>query len=659
MINLKRLLAPLDYRTAEGAVVGHACALAEKYGAELHLLHVVDDRVFGRFRTGRRHGTLPLAQENLETLPDWIAESKVKIRREVRQGSPSQVIVEYARDHDIQLILLARPVGGSVNDRAFRRIVNQLLDASVCPVLILGGEGDEINQALIHQSVLCLHDRFGAEAAGPREETRRQMRDWLVQELRTTDEQANQLLGQMESSGILAWQSEASEDGQDESPSPGKWNVGPIPAASAEDPISFQPVSKESFDEMSPALSLLRRGFVARATDVHIDPDAEGNYAVRFRVDGRIEPFCTMQRDVAGSLIKQLKLLADISLADPFQPSESRLQLPPSMARFEVRITTAPVFRGQAIALRIIDRDKLHRPLNELGLSPGSFTAVYRMLHRGSGLVLIAGPTGAGKTTTAYSMLKVLVGQQQTIMSIEDPVELIVPFIRQLNVDERHGVTMKVGLSTLLRMDPDVVFVGEVRNMEAAETAVQAACCGKRVFSTMHMRDVSATVSAMRELNIDSRSLADNLTGIMTQRLVRRLCPHCRESVPLTDQEAELFVSEKIDAPAQVRRPRGCAECRHTGYRDRLGIFEAVAIEGDIAQGIREGRSEHEVRQIIRAAGTPSLLADGLLKVHDGITTVEEVQEMTWVPDASAISPPDELWTEVYERGVPYKRDGP
>jgi type II secretory ATPase GspE/PulE/Tfp pilus assembly ATPase PilB-like protein len=326
------------------------------------------------------------------------------------------------------------------------------------------------------------------------------------------------------------------------------------------------------------------------------------------------------------------------------------------MARFEVRITTAPVPRGQAIALRVIDRDKLHRPLNELGLSPGSFSAAYRMLHRGSGLVLITGPTGAGKTTTAYSMLKVLVSEQQTIMSIEDPVELLVPFIRQLNVDERHGLTMKVGLSTLLRMDPDVVFVGEVRDIEAAETAVQAACCGKRVFSTMHMRDVAATVSAMRELNVDSRSLADNLAGIITQRLVRRLCPRCGESVPLTDHEGEVFAAEGIDPPELVRRPRGCSECRHTGYSHRVGIFEAVAVEGDIALGIREERSENDIRQIIRAAGTPSLLADGLRKVRDGITSVDEVQAMTWVPDTTDIRPPEKLWSNEYERGVPFKR---
>jgi type II secretory ATPase GspE/PulE/Tfp pilus assembly ATPase PilB-like protein len=509
--------------------------------------------------------------------------------------------------------------------------------------------------ATLRQGGLCLRERFGDEVTGEREETRRLMLDWLVQDLRITDHHADQLLLQLESSGTVSWREDSPQDGLDEATSTGRWTMASAAAGGAEDSIRFLPDPDVTPDEMSPALSLLRRGVAARATDVHIDPDGAGNYVVRFRIDGRIEPFCTMQHDVAGTLIKQLKLLADISLADPFQPSESRLKLPPAMARFEVRITTVPVPEGQAIALRVIDRDKLHRPLNELGLSPASFAAAYRMLHRGSGLVLITGPTGSGKTTTAYSMLKILVSEQQTIMSIEDPVELLVPFIRQLNVDERHGLTMKVGLSTLLRMDPDVVFVGEVRNMEAAETAVQAACCGKRVFSTMHMRDVSATVSAMRELNIDSRSLADNLAGILTQRLVRRLCRNCNERISLTEHERDLFASEGIEAPADVRRPRGCSECRNTGYSDRVGIFEAVAIDGDIAEGIREGRSEKDVRQIIRAAGTPSLRADGLRKVGEGITSVEEVQAMTWVPDASDSPPPDELRTSGYERGVPYK----
>ena len=214
---------------------------------------------------------------------------------------------------------------------------------------------------------------------------------------------------------------------------------------------SMQPPAGED-EGLSAAMGLIRRAIGSRATDVHIDPVEDDACLVRFRVDGRVHDYCTMQAAVASAVTKQLKVMANVSLADPFQPNESRLKLPASVSRYEVRITTAPVVNGEAIALRLIDRDKLHRPLNELGLSATSYAAVYDMLHQRSGLVLIAGPTGAGKTTTAYSMLNVLFSEQQNIVSIEDPVELVVPFMRQLSVDKRHGLTMDAAFSAILRI---------------------------------------------------------------------------------------------------------------------------------------------------------------------------------------------------------------
>jgi type II secretory ATPase GspE/PulE/Tfp pilus assembly ATPase PilB-like protein len=320
-----------------------------------------------------------------------------------------------------------------------------------------------------------------------------------------------------------------------------------------------------------------------------------------------------------------------------------------------VRITTAPVANGEAIALRIIHCEKLYRPFNELGLSASSFTSVYRMLHQRSGLVLITGPTGAGKTTTAYSILNVLFTEQQNIISIEDPVELLVPFMRQLNVDQRHGFTMRAGLSTILRMDPDVVFVGEIRNAEAAHVAMQAASSGKRAFSTMHMRDVSATLSAMREFEIDRKTLADNISGVITQRLVRRLCTVCCERSCVTKYERELFHSQNQEAPVEIARSRGCGDCRGTGYNGRIGVFEAVVIEGDLAAAIRSEKSETELRELVRATGA-SLAADGLLKVRDGITTVEEIQDMSWLGESLPIPQPKVSTDDLYDRGAPYKR---
>jgi general secretion pathway protein E len=367
--------------------------------------------------------------------------------------------------------------------------------------------------------------------------------------------------------------------------------------------------------------------------------------------------FCRMQRQIAGATMKQIKLMANISLADPFHPSESRLQMPASIPGYEVRVTTAPVANGEAIALRLINSDKLNLPLHELGLSPQSFATVHRMLHQRSGLMLIAGPTGAGKTTTAYSIIHVLFNEHQKIISIEDPVELVVPYIRQINVDERHEFSMRSALSTILRMDPDAVFVGEIRDREAAHVAIQAASCGKRAFSTMHMRDISATVSAMREFDIDPKTLADNLSGVIAQRLVRRICPKCCQRSPLTRHEIEMFTAQHIEPPAELARPRGCAECRGTGYHGRIGIFEAVVVEGDIAQAIREQVHETELRRLVRASGV-GLVADGLVKARDGITTIEELQETSWLVDSlnePAAAPPP---AETYQRAMPGSRAG-
>jgi type IV pilus assembly protein PilB len=250
------------------------------------------------------------------------------------------------------------------------------------------------------------------------------------------------------------------------------------------------------------------------------------------------------------------------------------------------------------------------------------------MLRSGAGLILVTGPTGSGKTTTIYSQLHLLAGDGREITSIEDPVEFPMPFIRQVAVDPRHGTTMTAGLRTVLRMDPDVVFVSEIRDVEAAEIAMRGASSGRLVFSTLHTRDVASTITALHDLHIDNRSLAANLTGIISQRLVRRLCPECAAKSPTTEAEAQAFASEGLAPPAELGRAVGCPHCRNTGYRDRIGVFEAVAVAGPNADPILSGASEGEFRNALRSSGSPSLLGDGLQKVGEGITTLEEVQGM-------------------------------
>jgi type IV pilus assembly protein PilB len=375
---------------------------------------------------------------------------------------------------------------------------------------------------------------------------------------------------------------------------------------------------------------LLRRAIEARATDVHLDPLGDG-LEMRLRIDGRLEHYCRLRPEVAHLLATQLKLMANFDIANPFHPQEGRISLPAPLDEFDVRITRIPVMGGESIALRLLNGRHLLRPLNSLGLSAESLNRLHEMLQLGEGVVLVTGPAGSGKTTTAYSMAHGIDDGHRNIVTIEDPPEYRVASFRQMCVDTRHEVTMTSGLRNLLRMDPDVVLVGEIRDAETAEIAMRAASSGKYVFTTLHTRDVASTITALRDLHIDNRSLAGNLTGIISQRLVRRVCPDCREQVPLDPLLAPLFRDEGLEPPATVPSPRGCATCRGLGYYDRVGIFEVALPNPAIREAVERGDPEEELRQMIRSNGTRSLLADGLAKVGEGITTIDEVRAMTWV----------------------------
>ncbi len=378
----------------------------------------------------------------------------------------------------------------------------------------------------------------------------------------------------------------------------------------------------------SPALSLLVRAIQARASDIHFDP-VDNDLLIRFRIDGRLHNYCRMDSSVAHSISTQLKVMADLDIADPFHPKEGRMRLPESMHGIDARVTTIPVTQGEAMSIRLHSRDRLVRSIQELGLSDTSLEATKRLLSHGEGVILVTGPTGAGKTTTVYSMLRALDDGSRNIVSIEDPIELPTPGMRQLNVDIRHGITMTSGLRTLLRLDPDIVFVSEIRDAEAAETAMRAASSGKYVFSTLHTRDVASTVTALRDLHIDSRSLSGNLAGIISQRLLRRLCQECCRRDTPTASEADLFAKHNVILPQEIFRPVGCPRCRNTGYFDRIGVFEVVFPEREVLNAIEQGVAEQELRSIIRTQGVRSLEFDTLEKVSQGITSMEEFSSLT------------------------------
>ncbi|MEQ1827793.1 MAG: ATPase, T2SS/T4P/T4SS family [Pirellula sp.] len=381
----------------------------------------------------------------------------------------------------------------------------------------------------------------------------------------------------------------------------------------------------------SAALDLVSRAVGLRATDIHVDPADDDQYQVRLRIDGKVRSYCMLDPRIAEHLMNQCMTIAQMDLADPFRPREGRMLLPDNMKSIEVRITTAPVAGGTAMAMRLFSKENVFLPLENLGFSANSLSIVQQMLDGRAGLILVTGPTGSGKTTSVYSMLETFGREKQNIVSIEDPVEFSVPFVRQMSVDDKHDITMTSGLRTLLRMDPDILFVGEIRDEEAAAIATRAAGSGAFVFSSLHARDVAGTITMLREFNIPPRNIASALAGIINQRLVRRLCVQCRKPIMVDEKRAKAFQEYGVPVPDQIYEPAGCDACRGSGFYGRSGIFEVIACSGPILDAIATGASESELRHTMRTQGFVSLGADALSKVADGTTNIEEALSMCWL----------------------------
>ncbi len=394
------------------------------------------------------------------------------------------------------------------------------------------------------------------------------------------------------------------------------------------DPSDASYLKKRTGD--SAALDMITRAMSLRATDIHIDPADDQEYQIRLRIDGVVKPYCKLDSRVAEQLLHQFMTLARVDQADPFHPKEGRIELPAVLNDVEIRLTTAPVARGQAMAMRLFAKQNVYFSMEQLGFPLQGLSTVKQILQGQEGLVLVTGPTGSGKSTTVYSMLESFGKQNRNIVSIEDPVEFAVPFVRQMNVDEKHGITMTNGLRTLLRMDPDVVFIGEIRDMEAAAIALRAANSGAFVFSSLHARDVASSIALLRDFGVTPKAVSNGLAGIINQRLVRRLCLHCRRAMGPDEKQRHSFAEYGLPEPSQIYEPVGCSECRGTGFYGRCGIFEIVACNGALSEAIASGANESDIRLLVRQQGVMSLTADALTKVIDGTTSMEEALSARW-----------------------------
>jgi general secretion pathway protein E/type IV pilus assembly protein PilB len=366
-----------------------------------------------------------------------------------------------------------------------------------------------------------------------------------------------------------------------------------------------------------------------RATDVHIEP-FENTLRVRYRIDGVLQEASVASevKQFQAAIVSRLKILSKLDIAEKRVPQDGRIKIRISDHEIDVRVSVIPMLYGEAVVLRLLDRSSVLLGLDKLGMSERDLDLTKTILERPHGIILVTGPTGSGKTTSLYAALSQINDVQRKIITIEDPIEYQLHGINQIQVSRKAGLTFASGLRSILRHDPDVVLVGEIRDAETAEIAIQASLTGHLVFSTLHTNDAPTALTRLVDMGIEPYLVASSLEAVAAQRLVRVICPHCKE--PLTSSEAAVLRQRFDDKlPDLLYKGRGCKNCQETGYRGRIGIFEMMLVTDDIRSLILENASARDLRRIAAYQGTTSLREDGFRHVREGRTTVEEVLRVT------------------------------
>ena len=376
---------------------------------------------------------------------------------------------------------------------------------------------------------------------------------------------------------------------------------------------------------------LLKYAFDQRASDIHLDPK-QADAGIRFRIDGILHEIERLPLSVHAAVASRIKVLARMDVAERRRPQDGRIKTQNGDQEVELRVSSMPTAYGEKIVIRVFDPNVLMAELHELGFTIEERERYESWITSPSGLVLVTGPTGSGKTTTLYSTLRYLAGPEINITSVEDPIELIDPRFSQVQVQPQIDVTFAGALRTILRQDPDIIMVGEIRDAETASMAVQAALTGHLVFSTVHTRDAAGAITRLVELGVEPFLLSSVLRGVLAQRLVRRICPHCGTDGRLTPAQVDslgIKIPVERREQLQVRYGAGCPDCRNTGLYGRMGIFEMLDVGKRVQGLIRGGRDANEIADAGRIEGMESLRESAIRCLADGVTTFEEVVRIT------------------------------
>ncbi len=373
--------------------------------------------------------------------------------------------------------------------------------------------------------------------------------------------------------------------------------------------------------------AVLSQAVREQASDIHIET-FEDRLTVRFRVDGVLNEVLSPKRMLAPLLVSRLKVMAKLDIAEKRIPQDGRISIRLAGHAVDIRVSTIPSAHGERVVLRLLDKQAGQLELEQLRMNPAVHKTYRKALKTPHGIILVTGPTGSGKTTTLYAGLTDINESSRNILTIEDPVEYLLPGIGQTQVNTKVDMTFARGLRAILRQDPDVVMVGEIRDTETAEIAVQASLTGHLVLSTLHTNTAIGAITRLLDMSIEPFLLSSSLIGVMAQRLVRVLCEHCKEQHAAGEAELSLLAMENSTEPVPIYRAVGCEHCNHTGYRGRTGIYEMIEVDDQLRLMIHEGAGEHDMVRQARKTSS-SILEDGRRRVLAGETTVEEVLRVT------------------------------
>ena len=370
------------------------------------------------------------------------------------------------------------------------------------------------------------------------------------------------------------------------------------------------------------------------ASDIHFDP-TETSIRVRFRIDGMLIDYTMIPENIRKNLIARLKIISGMDITESRLPQDGAIKMTIKDINLDMRVSSLPTNEGEKIVIRILDYSASLNGLESLGFAPDNLKKMKELIREPNGIILVTGATGSGKSTTVYSLLQLLNKPEVNLVTVEDPVEMNIKGINQIQVNSEIGLTFAEVLRSILRQDPDIIMIGEIRDDETAKIAVRASITGHLVLSTIHTNNALNTIERLRDMDVETYLLASSLNGIVSQKLARRICPHCMKKRPAIDYEKKLIKANLGIDVTELAHAEGCSECVN-GYKGRIAIHEVLVITQEIRDAISNGVSKEELRKLVYTNNTTTLLQDGLKKVLQNITTIEEILRLVELDDESA-----------------------